>query len=316
MVFTAASFFSGIGGIDLAFSWSGFDIRFQCEIDSYCQQVLKKHAPEYWPNAKLRGDIRNVTKAEVGHVDVVFGGFPCQDISIAGKRAGITTDTRSGLWFELLRLISDIRPRVVLLENVAAIHVPTVDEHGNQQPAPGLVVTASLSEIGYDAIWLSLRASDIGAPHQRERWFCVAYSPSKQQKRRISKRGKNGQPQATIRDRGRHKMGNAKRKRLEGTALIRATKKPSKRCKRQRRDKAASLKSRLGRVAHGLSRGLDRHSGQWPARRNETQYNYEPPRVTGNRENRVSRIKSLGNAVVPQQVLPIVQAIKLFLETA
>src|SRR5688572_133506 len=108
---TVASFFSGIGGIDLAFAWAGFDVRFQCEIDPYCQQVLKKWRKEYFPNAVIKGDIHEVTKREVGKIDVLVGGFPCQDISIAGKREGIRRGNRSGLWFELLRIISEVRPK-------------------------------------------------------------------------------------------------------------------------------------------------------------------------------------------------------------
>lgn len=161
--YTAASFFSGIGGLDLAFVASGFDIVFHCEIDDYCRRVLKKHN-YYWMNARTRKDITRVKKTEVGNVDVMFGGFPCTDISVAGKQAGVTQGTRSGLWFELLRLISDIRPRIVVLENVA-----------NIATTGGAIVTASLANAGYDAQWTLIRASDVGAPHQRERWFCIAY---------------------------------------------------------------------------------------------------------------------------------------------
>ena len=340
-MYTAASFFSGIGGIDLAFSWSGFDIRFQCEIDEYCRKVLKKHAPIYWSNAKVRKDIKDVTKADVGYVDVMFGGFPCTDISIAGKQAGVTTETRSGLWFELLRIIGEVRPRVILLENVANISM-----------VGGLTVTATLAEIGYDAIWLPLRASDIGAPHRRERWFCVGFSNATKKRsnggkwkprnaalrggergklRRIisngrvenlgnttSQRLKKGckpSREQTRRLGVRRKVGNTMLTRLEGEN--REESKPrdiARPIKRQRRDKIASLKSRLGRGAYGLSSRVDRHRGKWVARPNEPQFDYEPPRTTSRRKHRMDRIKALGNAVVPQQVLPIVQAIKVFLD--
>src|SRR5690242_18734030 len=96
-VYTVASLFSGIGCIDLAFAWAGFDIRSQIEILPFCRAVLKKHAPTYWPNARRLKDVREVKGSDIGAVDVMVGGFPCQDISQAGHRKGIAAGTRSGL---------------------------------------------------------------------------------------------------------------------------------------------------------------------------------------------------------------------------
>jgi DNA (cytosine-5)-methyltransferase 1 len=376
---TVASFFSGIGGIDLAFAWAGFDIRFQCEIDPYCQQVLKKWRVDYFPNAVIKGDIREVTKREVGKVDVIVGGFPCQDISIAGKREGIRRGNRSGLWFELLRIIRTVRPKVILLENVAAIAVPTDDG----QPAPGLIVTATLAEIGYDCMWQFVRASDIGAPHQRERWFCIAYHVGDGERRRYTKprttserpyhikrhtenrqriqvecppesaskvlpgtgqyqgrnklgyarRGKPSQRGITSRANTKHAtprftgvnrgvMGDTNGNGLQGQTETRNAPGSGTRGKQLTSrpgygtGKQLRAKSRLGRTAYGLSRRMDRHNGQFPARPNEPQYAYEPSRVTDVRLNRVARIKALGNAVVPQVVYPFAMAIKSFLEAA
>lgn len=282
----------------------------------------------------------------------------CQDISIAGKQAGVTKQTRSGLWFELLRIIGDVRPRVVLLENVA-----------NILNVGGVTVTSTLAELGYDAIWIPLRAADVGAPHKRERWFCVAYRKCIRRKRNGGSRERNIQkrPQKALSkvirkaklayrhgkrraSRGSYRgkryiqanqkrhvtplqskqqrfitqpralgqdgnMGDSKSTRLEGASGTKPHRRQStKGCQGQRRDKRASIKSRLGRTAYGLSARMDRHHGQWPARPNEAQYDYEPTRVTGEKENRVSRIKALGNAVVPQQVLPLALAIKDFLD--
>jgi DNA (cytosine-5)-methyltransferase 1 len=346
MIYKAASFFSGVGGLDLAFAWAGFDIQLHVEIDSYCRKILHKNRA-YWPNAKQKKDIRHVTKTEVGNPHVMFGGFPCQDISIAGKRGGLTKSNRSGLWFEFLRLIKQVRPHVVVLENVAAVHVPTIDEHGNEQPAPALIVLATLSEVGYDAIWFPVRASDIGAPHQRERWFCVAY-------RTTDGRGKM-RILRTLQKSDRRKLGNRKSQRLQkgsksyterakrfsvSSVAPRGATKLDNTCDNQlqRRQNPASIRggraqteqftgrsgdsnrrtsrpqSRLGRVAHGFSARVDRHQSQWPARPNESQYDYEPSRVTGRKENRVDRIKALGNAVVPQQAYPIALAVKQFLD--
>ncbi len=170
---TAGSLFSGIGGMDLAFSLAGFDIRWQVEIDDFCRKVLAKHSWEYWRNATQFTDVRRVTARngkgwrrgyqQLERVDVLFGGFPCQDISISGNKAGIREGTRSGLWGEFRRLIGEIRPRAVLLENV-----PNIVRIG------GTTVIADLAALGYDARWGVISAQDAGAPHVRERWWCVA----------------------------------------------------------------------------------------------------------------------------------------------
>lgn len=207
MKYTAGSLFTGIGGIDLAFAAAGFDVRWQVEIDPYCRRVLEKHAPRYWPNAKLHEDVKHVGCEQLETVDVLFGGFPCQDISVAGKRAGIAVGTRSGLWFEFVRIIGELRPRMVLLENVTGINV-----------LGGTTVIGDLAEIGYDAVWFPLRASDAGAPHRRERWFCVAYHYSQRELQpswRITNIGqRTGDGSQTLADRdvercegGTHKRG-------------------------------------------------------------------------------------------------------------
>lgn len=165
--FTAGSLFSGIGGIDLAFALAGFNILFQVEIDGFCQKVLAKHGPTYWPDSEIHTDVRSVGRSNLATVDVLFGGFPCQSISNAGKREGIRDGAASGLWFEFKRVIGEIRPRIVLLENVAAI-----------TSRDGVKVIGDLASMGYDARWGVISASDAGAPHQRDRWFCVAYTDS------------------------------------------------------------------------------------------------------------------------------------------
>jgi DNA (cytosine-5)-methyltransferase 1 len=165
VVITGGSLFSGIGGMDLAASIAGIDIRFQVEIDDYCRKVLAKHAPVYWSNAKQFTDVCGVSGHELGYVDILFGGFPCQDISHAGKGTGLEGE-RSGLWWEFYRLIGEIRPRAIVLENVAAI---TFDRRG------GTEVIAALAGLGYSARWGVISAADAGAPHERKRWFCVGY---------------------------------------------------------------------------------------------------------------------------------------------
>lgn len=165
---TAGSLFSGVGGLDLAASLAGFDIRFQVEIDPFCRKVLAKHAPNYWNKATQFADIRGCTGSELGYVDVLFGGFPCTDISLAGNGIGLE-GANSGLWWEFYRLIGEIRPRAIVLENVAAI---TYEGRG------GTEVIAALAGLGYSTQWGIISAGDAGAPHQRNRWFCVGYADS------------------------------------------------------------------------------------------------------------------------------------------
>ena len=157
------SLFSGIGGFDLGLERAGYEIAWQVEIDPYCQRVLAKH----WPTVQRYGDIRDMDWGTVRPIDLLCGGFPCQDLSFAGKRAGIDGE-RSGLWSEYLRAIVQLRPRYVLVENV-----------------PGLLSNAymgrvlrDLAESGYDAEWRVLSAAQYGAPHLRERVWLLAYPTS------------------------------------------------------------------------------------------------------------------------------------------
>jgi DNA (cytosine-5)-methyltransferase 1 len=157
---THGSLFTGIGGFDLAFEKHGIETLWQVEILPFCQAVLAKN----FPNAERFTDVKEVGKNNLKSVDVITGGFPCQDISQAGLQAGIKLGTRSGLWFEYKRIIDELRPKFVVIENVARLI-----KSGLQQ------VLTDLAEIGYDAEWTCIRASDLGAPHRRERVWVVAY---------------------------------------------------------------------------------------------------------------------------------------------
>jgi DNA (cytosine-5)-methyltransferase 1 len=169
MTYTAGSLFSGIGGFDWPFSLVGFDVRWQAETDLYCQQVLKKHAPQYWPNARMYGDVRELGKHNLEPVDAVVGGPPCQAASTAGKRLGKQDDR--WLWGEALRIVKEIQPQIVLFENVPGLR--SLDGGNSLKQILG-----GLAEAGLDAEWFHLRASDVGAPHERERIFIVAYAAS------------------------------------------------------------------------------------------------------------------------------------------
>ena len=153
--------FAGIGGFSYAAEKliGGFETTQFIEIDPFCQKVLKKH----WPHVPIHDDIRTFT-AEPFQYQVITGGFPCQDISVAGLQKGITKETRSGLFYELMRVIRMVRPKYVVLENVAAILNRGLD-----------IVLRELSEAGYDAEWSVISASSLGACHQRSRWWLVAY---------------------------------------------------------------------------------------------------------------------------------------------
>jgi len=163
--------FAGIGGFSYAAEKfvGGFKTTQFIEIDPYCQKVLKKH----WPNVPIHDDIRTFT-AEPFQFDAVCGGFPCQDLSLAGRQAGITKESRSGLFYELMRVIRMVRPRFVVMENVSAILNNGLD-----------IVLGELSQAGYDAEWAVISASSLGACHRRSRWWLVAYPKS------IGRRGRN-----------------------------------------------------------------------------------------------------------------------------
>ena len=172
--------FSGIGGFSLAAErvWDDeLEIVGFCEIDKYCKKILKKNFP-YIP---IYNDIKELNGNEFKEIDLITGGFPCQDISIAGRGAGIG-GKRSGLWAEMHRIIGDVRPRFVLIENV-----PMLTIRG------GTRVIADLAEIGYDAEWQIISAADVGACHLRKRIWVVAYpndAGNRTSKRRIVGVGK------------------------------------------------------------------------------------------------------------------------------
>lgn len=155
--------FSGIGGFSLGLEKAGFETVAFCEIDAKARMVLKKH----WPDIPIFEDIRELNYEKLQSIgldiDVICGGFPCQDISVAGKGAGLDGE-RSGLWFEYHRLIKEIKPKYAIIENVSALRSRGLEE-----------VLWSLNEIGYDAEWHCIPASAIGAPHRRDRVWIVAY---------------------------------------------------------------------------------------------------------------------------------------------
>jgi DNA (cytosine-5)-methyltransferase 1 len=157
---TVGSTFTGIGGADLGFEWAGFDIKWQCEYDSWKQEVLRAH----WPDVPLYADI--TTMSEAPSVDVMLGGFPCQDLSVAGKRKGFSGE-RSVLAFEFLRVAELVQPRWIVLENVPGL----LSSNGGRDFAR---LVDEVVGCGYGVAWRILDARYFGVPQRRRRVFIVA----------------------------------------------------------------------------------------------------------------------------------------------
>jgi DNA (cytosine-5)-methyltransferase 1 len=248
--------FSGIGGFSYAAERivGGFETVAFVEREPYCQQILSKH----WPNVPIYDDITTFSP-EPYSADVVCGGFPCQDISLAGKQAGIKEGTRSGLFYELIRVIRLVRPRYVVLENVSAILANGLD-----------TVLGELDQAGFDAEWACIPASAVGACHQRDRWWLVAYAKE------------SGAWQ--------HKS-HAWRQR-DGESLF------ANGCADQEVSSPSSNTSseRLERPQHQEWRAAEQLCPDWRG------YASEPVLCRGDDglSSRVDRLKALGNAVVPQ----------------
>lgn len=278
--------FSGIGGFSLGLERAGMRTVAFCEIDPFCRRVLAKH----WPNVPCHDDVRTLDGRALV-VDVICGGFPCQDISQAGLRAGIT-GSRSGLWQHLVRAIRLVRPQYAIVENVAALLGRGMGD-----------VLGDLAEIGYDAEWHCIPASAVGAPHRRDRIWIIAADASR------GGNGLDGIGEALERQLGDSvaDLADAARSGLEG------------------RDSEV-LREHPGQRPVGLrgacetfsdANGQGRAQPIWPSeaiqrarpsefarpqRSGRDQWLIEPDvgRVAHGVPARVDRLRSLGNAVVPQ----------------
>lgn len=266
--------FSGIGGFSLGLERTGgFETVAFCEIEKFPRKVLKKH----WPEVPIYEDVTTLTgdilERDGISVDVITGGFPCQDISIAGKQAGISEGTRSGLWSEIVRLIGELRPRYVIVENVANLLAGPSEKRGGWFGR----ILGDLAECGYDAEWRNIPASMVHAPHRRERVWIVAYP-----KDLFSDGGKGDAgkllasgPLSKLRNDGRAVfMADADSKRLQGA---------------EREEGSGEEREPIG---HSTKRG-SKSRGEWQA---------EPSvgRVANGVPRSMDRLKCCGNAVVPQ----------------
>lgn len=300
---TVGSCFSGIGGLELGLEWTGgFETKWQIENDEYASRVLAKH----WPNVKRYSDIRDVgTTSSVPRVGVICGGFPCQDVSVAGKRAGLE-GKRSTLWGEMFRLVCEIRPEWVVAENVPGLLSSDAGRFfGN--------ILRDLASAGYDVEWGVLSAAGVGAPHLRRRVFIVGRNTNSM--RCVRDEGKIGKIQNIDANTDRTFSNVAHSRGIESGGLSgfrgkeisetwRSSKKMAK-SKGGRLSKRTTKKAVQQHVECGsLPRGED--SRKW--------WHIEPDvgRVAHGVPSRVDRLKCLGNAVVPQVAQKIGEMILRF----
>jgi DNA (cytosine-5)-methyltransferase 1 len=272
--------FSGIGGFSLGLERAGMRTVAFCEIDPFCRRVLAKH----WPGVPCYDDITTLTAARLAadgtrNIDVICGGFSCQDISVAGKGAGIE-GSRSGLWSEYARIIGEVRPRYVIVENVAALLGRGLER-----------VLGDLAALGYDAEWHCIPAAAIGAPHRRDRIWIIAYPFSN------SMRDEPGRRDGAYRSSARSPAN-------DGEAWLVADAAGS-RCER---GEIGSLSFEEGQPLPGSRSQNVADADSQPSRRLAIAWGEcghwlaEPDvgRVAHGVTARVDRLRSLGNAVVPQ----------------
>ena len=327
--------FSGIGGFSLAAHSVGFDTAAFCEIDPYCQKVLRRH----FPGVPIFDDVKELTadaladaagvRRDGDYPDdrgsggaattagrpermpqelngqsargrdalILTAGFPCQDISYAGKGAGLAGE-RSGLFYEVARLVGELRPDYALLENVAGLLTRGID-----------AVLGTLASLGYDALWACIPACAVGAPHRRDRVWILA-APEGTPLTGIYERVLSGLtpfgdvaygwPTATASDwkgacasevaeGGNGRLDNV----VEGIADA---------------GNPGSLNPAWVETLMGYPIGYTLPDGDvmrelpnvWPAGLGAEQHEWEPPRLTSVKENRADRLKALGNSIVPQ----------------
>lgn len=270
--------FSGIGGITIALKEWVIPVAY-CENERYAIGVLLSRMQEgKLPFAPIWDDVRTLKGARFhGLVDIVYGGFPCQDISVAGTGKGLAGE-RSGLFYEIVRLIDEIRPKFIFLENVPAIRTRGADK-----------VIGELARLRYDARWITLSASDVGANHKRKRWWLLAHTMRGQQWRNEWESKVEAYALANSLGDGRGEIWTREPS-ASGEAMADAQ---GVGCDQRPTDSRENEKE-VGRERVNLgSNGTA--GGSW--------WSVEPNvgRVVNGLPRRVDRIKCLGNAVVPAQ---------------
>lgn len=308
------SLFSGIGGIEIGFKKQGYNTEWFVENDLYAQAILKKR----FPSAKIYEDITQTDFRTVPKVDILTGGFPCQDISNAGKRAGIQ-GSRSSLWKHYLRAINTIRPKIAFIENVSALLNRGLD-----------VVLCDLAKIGYDAEWHCVPASAVGALHKRDRIFIICHphdngslAPEKRKSITQGSEGdKKGKKQAGKPERSNHEQGQvaypscfgSSKETNRGTHEGGMEEISNSTCFGQHGGICSNRKEQdwVLKCEQEWSKERGKITGRNTLRGEKTTWAVEPPvgRMADGIPNRVDRIKCIGNAVVPQLAEVFAKAIK------
>ena len=295
--------FSGIGGFSYAAEKivGGFETTQFVEIDPYCQSVLHKN----FPNVPIHNDIKTFT-GKPGQFDVFTAGFPCQDLSVAGRQKGIGEGTRSGLFYEIIRLLGEIQPRFVLFENVRNLL-------SHEKGATFQEILFQIAKAGYDAEWSVISAKDVGACHRRERLWIIAYPNGNRVQSRVQ-RGLSREWKIFSKESKRSEMGSevercsqtstnsnsngsstSERFRINGETNSGSQERENQVSKLER-----SSKSRSSKVIQRLT------EIKWEHRENQLDPNWErylskPTLRRGDDglSNRVLRLKALGNSIVP-----------------
>lgn len=255
--------FSGIGGFSLGLERAGFETVAFCELDKHAQKILKKH----WPKVPIYEDIKQLDGKQFrGAVDLVCGGFPCQDLSQAGRQAGFSGE-RSSLYTEMLRVIGECLPRYAIFENVTGL---LTGEQGRWFAQ----FLYNLAQVGYDAEWHCISASYLGAPHHRDRVWIIAYPSSNNGDASANEKSRKQRGEQTQLDstKSAKNAAHPKNKRCEGRVKI-----------------AHHLQQQIQLVRSAASK----HGG----------FNLSEPSLCGANDGvsgRSHRLRQLGNSVVPQ----------------
>ncbi len=265
--------FSGIGGFSLGFERAGMETVAFCEYDEHARSILSKH----WPDTPIYKDVRELDATKYrGTIDVVCGGFPCQDLSQAGKQAGFSGE-RSSLYREMLRIIGECLPRYAVFENVTGL---LTGESGRWFAQ----FLYDLAEIGYDAEWHCISASYLGATHHRDRVWIIAYPKSWDDRSRKQKQTEGQKQELGEGISGTKIFANANAKRCEG----------------------------FSKIAHDLKQQIELMRSSETFRR---RFDLSEPPLCGANDGiprRLDRLRRLGNAVVPQIPESIGRAIMNF----